>query len=137
MHTLNMRALIAGLPMLLAAVTASAADAIEVAQVTPAQLTELRARPDAPVLVLDVRTPEEFAAGHVPGAVNVPLTVLPRRLSEVPRDRAVLTMCETGYRSSTAASILLRAGHPSVSDADGGHVAYLAMTSGDLGGSLG
>ena len=43
MHTLNMRALIAGLPMLLAAVTASAADAIEVAQVTPAQLTELRA----------------------------------------------------------------------------------------------
>lgn len=87
--------------------------------------------------VLDVRSATEFAAGHVPGAVNVPLTVLPRRLSEVPRDRPVVTMCETGYRSSTAASLLLRAGHPSVADADGGHVAYLAMTSGDLGGGLG
>ena len=50
MHTYRMRALIAGLPMLLAAVTATAADAVEVAQVTPAQLTEMRARPDAPVL---------------------------------------------------------------------------------------
>ncbi len=84
--------------------------------------------------VLDVRSAAEFAAGHVPGAVNVPLTVLPRRMSEVPRDRAVVTMCETG---STAASLLLRASHPSVADADGGHVAYVAMTSGDLGGGLG
>ena len=111
MHSLRMRALIAGLPMLLAAMTASAADAVEVAQVTPAQLTELRAAPDAPVLVLDVRTPEEFAAGHVPGAVNIPYDQVGTRLSEIPKTEEVVLYCRTGRRAALAAETLSAAGY--------------------------
>ena len=111
MHILRMRALIAGLPMLLAAVNASAADAVEVAQVTPAQLTELRAAPDAPVLVLDVRTPEEFAAGHVPGAVNIPYDQVGTRLSEIPKTEEVVLYCRTGRRAALAAETLSAAGY--------------------------
>lgn len=111
MHTYRMRALIAGLPMLLAAMTATAADTVEVAQVTPAQLTEMRARPDAPVLVLDVRTPEEFAAGHVPGAVNIPYDLVDERLSEIPKTDEVVLYCRSGRRAALAAETLSAAGY--------------------------
>src|SRR5437588_5181963 len=52
----------------------------------------LAARP-AGVMLLDVREPEEFAAEHVPGAVNLPQAELASRLDEVPRDRPVWTIC--------------------------------------------
>ena len=126
MHTLNMRALIAGLPMLLAAVTASAADAIEVAQVTPAQLTELRARPDAPVLVLDVRTPEEFAAGHVPGAVNIPYDQVDTRLSEIPKTDEVVLYCRSGRRAGLAAETLSAAGYTKLAHLTGDMQGWMA-----------
>jgi rhodanese-related sulfurtransferase len=45
------------------------------------------------VTVLDVRPPEEFAAGHVPGAINIPLKDLPRRLREFQRNREVVAYC--------------------------------------------
>jgi rhodanese-related sulfurtransferase len=111
MHTPRIRALIAGLPMLLAAVTATAADAVEITQVTPAQLTELRARPDAPVVVLDVRTPEEYAAGHVPGAVNIPYDQVGTRLSEIPKTDEVVLYCRSGRRAALAAETLSAAGY--------------------------
>ena len=50
--------------------------------VSPAAVAEITARPDAPLL-LDVRSPEEFAAGHVAGAVNIPHDQLASRLAEV------------------------------------------------------
>jgi rhodanese-related sulfurtransferase/DNA-binding MarR family transcriptional regulator len=49
------------------------------------------------VTVLDVRPPEEYQAGHIPGAVSVPLSELERRLSEVPRDREVVAYCRGPY----------------------------------------
>lgn len=49
------------------------------------------------VTVLDVRPSEEFAAGHIPGAVSVPLADLERRLSELPRDREVVAYCRGRY----------------------------------------
>ena len=49
------------------------------------------------VTVLDVRPPEEYRAGHIPGAVSVPLSELERRLSEVPRDREVVAYCRGPY----------------------------------------
>jgi rhodanese-related sulfurtransferase len=44
-----------------------------------------------PPTVVDVRAPETYAAGHLPGAINIPVDELPQRLREVPRDRPVVT----------------------------------------------
>jgi len=59
---------------------------------------------------LDVREAAEFAAGHIEGAVHVPLGDLEGRLDEVPRDRPVVVYCAHGERSTSAASILERHG---------------------------
>ncbi len=59
-------------------------------------------------LILDVRTPMEFRAGHVPGAINIPYTDLLRRLDEVRlyQDKEVVVYCETGIRAGVAEKIL-------------------------------
>ncbi len=67
--------------------------------------------------VLDVRTPEEFAGGHVPGAINIPVQVLGGRISEVgPKDKPVVVYCRSGGRSASAASMLKQAGYAEVLD---------------------
>ena len=77
--------------------------------VAPAAVAEVTARDDAPLL-LDVRTPEEFAQGHLPGAVLIPHDQLAARLDEIDRDRWVLVYCRSGKRASTAQDILEEAG---------------------------
>lgn len=68
-------------------------------------------------LLLDVRTPEEFASGHLPGAVNVPVDQLPRRLDEVgSKDKPVVVYCRSGRRSAIAAETLQGGGFQSVHD---------------------
>lgn len=57
-------------------------------------------------LLLDVRSAEEYAGGHLPTAVNIHMGELPRRLGEVPRDRRVVTFCGSGERATVAASVL-------------------------------
>lgn len=52
---------------------------------------------DSAVTVLDVRPPEEFQAGHLPGALSIPLKELERRLSELPRDREIVAYCRGPY----------------------------------------
>lgn len=66
-------------------------------------------------LLLDVRTPAEFAARHVEGAVNVPVEELEARLP-AERDRAVVVYCHSGRRSAAAKELLLRAGFTKVFD---------------------
>ncbi len=61
-------------------------------------------------LLLDVREPHEFARGHIPGAVNVPLSELRARMQEIPRDRPVLVYCAVGQRAYFAQRQLLQAG---------------------------
>ena len=80
-----------------------------------------------PPLVVDVRTTREWNAGHVEGAVHIPLGELARRASELPRDRTVATMCEGGYRSSLAASVLSRAGIDQLVNVTGGMAAWRAL----------
>lgn len=60
--------------------------------------------------LLDVRTREEFTESHIPGAVNIPVDELRRRLGEVPRDREVAAYCQVGQRGYLATRILLDAG---------------------------
>jgi hydroxyacylglutathione hydrolase len=60
--------------------------------------------------IVDVRSSEEWAAGHLPGARNLPLGELDQRLAEVPRDKLVIVHCQSGARAAIAASLLLSRG---------------------------
>ena len=73
--------------------------------------------------LLDLRTPSEWEAGHVPGARWIPLPALPARISEVPEQPLAL-MCGSGYRSSLATSLLERAGLAGVTNVTGGWSAW-------------
>ena len=75
----------------------------------PAELAARLGTSDEPYVV-DVREPVEFAAWSIPSAINIPLGDLAERVSEVPVDREVVTVCATGSRSSSAAEILSRTG---------------------------
>ncbi len=82
--------------------------------------------------VLDVRSPVEFTDGHIEGAQHLSLIQLPDRVAEVPRDCEVVVICRTGARSSTAISMLMRAGLRGLSNVRGGMVRWsehLASTS--------
>ena len=80
-------------------------------EILPQELVA-RMTAEAPPVVLDVRTPQEYAAGHVPGAINMPHKALAGRLAEVLsfRDREVVLYCERGKRSDMARAVLLEAG---------------------------
>ncbi len=82
--------------------------------------------PDAPV-VIDVRQPSEFEAGHVPGALPIGAGDLPDRLDQLPRDRPIATICTSGYRSSVGASLLRAAGFERVAWVPGGVATWQAL----------
>jgi rhodanese-related sulfurtransferase len=69
------------------------------------------ARSQRSTVVLDVRTPQEFEGGHVPGAVAIPLHVVPLRLSELDRATSYVVVCESGARSAQATAYLLAQGY--------------------------
>lgn len=80
----------------------------------------VRAKIRAGALIVDVRTPAEFALGHYPGAVNIPLQELDRRLPELgPKKRPVVVYCRTGNRSGKAKAVLLREGFADVTNGGG------------------
>lgn len=64
--------------------------------------------------LLDVRTPEEFSAGCILGAINIPVDDLRSRLEELPRDRKIAAYCQVGQRGYLATRIMLQAGLPAV-----------------------
>jgi NADPH-dependent 2,4-dienoyl-CoA reductase/sulfur reductase-like enzyme/rhodanese-related sulfurtransferase len=73
--------------------------------------------------LLDVRTPQEFASGHIPGAVNIPVDDLRSRLVELPQDRKIAAYCQVGQRGYLATRILLQAGFAAV-NIGGGYKTY-------------
>jgi len=83
-------------------------------QITTDQLATLSG-----IAIVDVREPEEYAGGHVPGAVNIPLSQLGERHGELPRDVPVHVICEAGGRSARAAEALTAAGIDAVDVAGG------------------
>lgn len=63
------------------------------------------------VRILDVRTPEEFAGSHYPGAINIPLNELPQRLDGIKEwKQPIVAYCRSGNRSGLAVSILRQNG---------------------------
>src|SRR5512134_1951806 len=113
-----------GLMTALIAAAAFAGEPTVVPLMSQETLLQRQARNDAALFVLDVRTPEEFAAGHVPGAVNVPHDQLANRLAEVPRDKDVVVYCRSGRRSLIAADILATNGFKRVSHLEGDIIAW-------------
>jgi rhodanese-related sulfurtransferase len=67
--------------------------------------------------VVDVRTPQEFASGHVPGAINIPYEEIGKRAAEIgPPSTPVVLYCRTGRRSGVAAEALQKAGFSKLYD---------------------
>lgn len=61
-------------------------------------------------VIVDVREPEEYQHGHIPGAINLPQAELATRLQELPRDQPLLLVCQGGYRSMRSAQFLVQTG---------------------------
>ncbi len=94
--------------------------------ITQSQLLERLERKDDSLIVLDVRTASEFAAGHVPGARNISHDELASRLAELAgaRDKEVVLYCRSGRRSALAAETLRGAGFTKLSQLQGDYPAW-------------
>ena len=73
----------------------------------------------ADAVLVDVREPDEWMAGHAPGARHIPLGEVGARYEEIPRDRDVYLICRSGARSARAAQVLAGAGWTTLNVADG------------------
>lgn len=65
-------------------------------------------------VLIDVRTPEDYAAGHIEGAINVPINTLAQSLDKFPTDKPVLVYCASGHRAGMATSVLRSLGYSNV-----------------------
>lgn len=92
---------------------------------TPAQYQTQFSEGGAGHLLVDVRTPAEYAGGHIPNAVNIPLDSLQSRLDEIPQGQPVVVYCRSGNRSAAASQILTEAGYSEIYDM-GGIIAWSA-----------
>jgi len=94
--------------------------------VTPAQLARTLANQN--MVLVDVREPEEFAVGHLPQAINVPLgqieSELQRRSPTLPRDRTLVFLCRSGARSLKACAFARRSGYENILQLEGGLLAF-------------
>jgi rhodanese-related sulfurtransferase len=70
-------------------------------------------------VILDVRTPVEYAGGHIEGSKNIPLQSIQQNLSKIPKDKVIITCCASGMRSGSAKSILLSNGFKEVHNGGG------------------
>jgi len=75
---------------------------------------------DSGAFILDVREPDEWNAGHIPGATLIPLGELAGRVDELPRDQQIVVVCRSGNRSQQGRDILLDAGFQEVASMSGG-----------------
>ena len=91
----------------------------QVPSVTPDEVTD-------GAYLLDVREPDEWAAGHAPGAHHVPMMEIPARMAEVPTDVEVVVVCRSGGRSGQVVSYLMGNGWDNVRNLDGGMQVWAA-----------
>lgn len=79
--------------------------------------------------LLDVRTPDEFSLGSLPGAINIPLDEIRDRIDEIPKDKPVYVFCAVGLRGYLAYRILVQHGYDKVRNLSGGLKIYKAATA--------
>ena len=99
-------------------------------RMTPIYWREVRDMDRSAVTLVDVRTPEEFAAGAVEGAINIPLDSMRQSLDRIPADKPVVVYCAVGLRGYLASNILRQHGFKDVRNLIGGLKTYRAATSG-------
>src|SRR5262245_17888376 len=99
------------------------AASLPIAAIEQITVEELRGR-ERDLQIVDVRSAREWRAGHLPGSINIPVGDIPRRMGELPAGRRLATICEGGYRSSLAASLLAQEGLTAISNVVGGMTAY-------------
>jgi rhodanese-related sulfurtransferase len=95
----------------------------EATTITPSEL-QVRLDSGAAPAVIDVRSAEEYAAGHIPGAVNIPFAQVADRISEVDTSHGVALYCMVGPRARKGEAALLASGYTSVLHIDGGLAAW-------------
>ena len=88
------------------------------------------AQVDPTAYLLDVREPDEWAAGHAPDAHHLPMMEIPARMGEVPTDGEVVVVCRTGARSGQVVSYLMGNGWDNVRNLDGGMQSWVAAGRG-------
>ena len=109
--------------MLLAALVASPCLAAGPRNVSSLQAQGLLAG-NKKIVLLDVRTPEEFRQGRLHGALLIPVSELEKRVGEIPRDRPLLVYCAVGARSAPAAAFLASHGFREVYQISDGLVGW-------------
>ncbi|MBO8126577.1 MAG: rhodanese-like domain-containing protein [Firmicutes bacterium] len=76
------------------------------------------------LIIVDVRQPDEYAAGHIPGAILIPLPNLEDYLDQLDKETEIFLVCRSGVRSRTAAKILAEKGFRQVRNISGGMLAW-------------
>lgn len=77
--------------------------------------------------LVDVRRPDEFAAGHIEGATLMPLDNLPATFAQLPRDVKLVVYCRSGHRSAQAVSFLRAHGYDRAVSLNGGYLAWTGL----------
>jgi rhodanese-related sulfurtransferase len=114
--------MVVGVAVWLSGASSSAASAL----ITPAEYQSQFISSGADHMLIDVRTTQEYAGGHIAGSVNIALDTIASRLNDIPRDQPVVLYCRSGNRSAQAARILAEAGYTNVRDL-GGIIAWTAQ----------
>ncbi len=81
----------------------------------------------APFVLVDVREPDEFAAGHIDGARLMPLGTVEKAYRDLPKTVKVVVYCRSGKRSAKAVSFLVAHGYTNAVSLDGGFLAWTAL----------
>lgn len=130
-------AALAGLDLCYAPPFGAAKDPVNILGMLAGNAAEGLTRPITPgeipegAFLLDVREPAEFAAGTIPGAVNIPLGDLRGRLAELPKERPIVAFCKVGQRGYFAERILAQRGYD-VFNLSGGYTTWLACKKAGL-----
>lgn len=126
----HLSALVLAATLLIAPIAGCTADESDTgdAGVTTLSAESWLSSPPPNALLLDVRTPEEYAQGHVPGAVNIPYDEVADRLDELEggKERAIVVYCESGKRAGRAESTLAAQGYTNLHHLEGDMKAWRA-----------
>lgn len=98
-------------------------------KMTPLYWREMQQADKSQVTLVDVRTPDEYALGTIPGAINIPLDNLRERLADIPENKPVYLFCGVGLRGYLASNMLKSKGYPDVRNLIGGLTTYNAATA--------